>query len=193
MGFIRGFAGHARRGGSLNDLEDRSARMPATPSPVARRFTEFSAIIGLVVPAIAVLVLIGWTFGSPLLQSFVPGWEAMPANTGIALLLGGAALRCLVASRQRWAAFAATAGGLIVASTGAATLIDHFLGVDPSIGGRFLAGAPMTGTTASGLLLIGSSLVILVHCGASTSIAGLDNGTVASDTTWSNSRASGER
>jgi PAS domain S-box-containing protein len=162
MGFIRGFAGHARRGGSLKDLEDRSARMPATPSPIARRFTEFSAITGLVVPTISVLVLIGWTFGSPLLQSFVPGWEAMPASTAIALLFGGASLRCLVGSRERWAALAAIAGGLIVASMGAATLIDHLIGIEPSVGGRFLPGAPMTVTTASGLLLIGTSLVILV-------------------------------
>src|ERR1051326_298581 len=138
MGSTRVFAGRARRGAPLNDLEDRSARMPATPSPVARRFTEFSAITGLVVPTISVLVLIGWTFGSPLLQSFVPGWEAMPASTAIALLLGGASLRCLVGSRERWAALAAITGGLIVASTGAGTRIDHFPAVDPRAGGPSL-------------------------------------------------------
>jgi PAS domain S-box-containing protein len=66
--------------------------MSESANPVADTFRRASNWTGIGTMAIAGVVLIGWLFNIPWLQTIIPGFVPMKANTALALVLCGAAL-----------------------------------------------------------------------------------------------------
>ncbi|GAB3776176.1 hypothetical protein GCM10028796_53240 [Ramlibacter monticola] len=78
------------------------------------------------------LVLLGWSLGNPLLKSLVPGAADMKANTAVALLGAGLALRLQVRG-ARWSTAAGIGVACLVSALGAATLVEYLAGIDLGI------------------------------------------------------------
>lgn len=131
---------------------------PGTPYASVTR--QAAAIVAAAVGAV---VFVGWAIDAPRLKSLHPDWVTMKPNTAIGFMLAGAALW------RPWSRAGRVLSAL-AALVGAATLVEYAAGVDLGIDNllfREPAGAvatPFAGrmapTTALGLMLIGSALLL---------------------------------
>ena len=141
------------------------------PAPaLAPTFRRFAFTFGLLVVALAGLVLAGWVLDAEALTSLFPGFIAMRPSTALGLLLGGAAAALSAPRRVPGAARqAARALGAAVALLAAATLAEYLLGRDLGFDalGFAVAGAPgelhparMPFLLAASMLLLGLALAV---------------------------------
>ena len=73
-------------------VRERGGAKAAAIEPKGDMFRRVPAVAGAVVAAVGAVVLMGWTFGLPLLKSVLPGLASMKANTALCFLLAGVAL-----------------------------------------------------------------------------------------------------
>src|SRR5688572_6601583 len=127
-----------------------------------------ASVLGAGVTAVGLLVLLGWVLDDPRLTGFY-GSITMKTNTAISLLISGLA----VLSFGRVPRLLTSALGALVATIGAATLVQHVSGVDLGIDQALFAepvGALATSSpnrmglnAATSLMLAGTSLVLLAR------------------------------
>jgi PAS domain S-box-containing protein len=97
----------------------------------------WSRMSGGAVLVIATMVLLGWTIGSDLLKSIVPGWPEMSPLTAVGFVLAATSLLCLSFSRSSrrsrplilWSRVCAG----IVLLIGVARLVEYLVGYDLGI------------------------------------------------------------
>ena len=154
---------------------DMGLAVPLGPTEDFRshtRFARFRWVAGGIALFISVTALLGWTLGRPALQSFVPGWVTMKANTALGLVAGALAmiLYCLKPHRYAaWTLFAARVFASFVALMGALTVAEYVVDADLGIDQLFFAAgsgglhSPTPGrmavVTAVGFTLIGIALL----------------------------------
>ena len=88
-----------------------------------------NAWAGVLIGAIAVMVLIGWWLRNIPMTSLTPNFPAMQINTAIAILASGCGLWGFSQRRTRVVAVAA----VVIGSIGLATLIEHTFDIDLGI------------------------------------------------------------
>src|SRR5262249_54729953 len=132
----------------------------------------------VVVAAVGVAVLAGWTFDVELLRSGVPGLTAMnPGGTAMAFVLGGTSLWVLAPTphgRRRVVGRALAAAVVLIGGLGCAGYLlgwqngpDQWLFHDEMIrdAARFGFANRMAPNTAVALVAVGTSLVLLAARG----------------------------
>ncbi len=136
--------------------------------PSSRWPARLMAGAGMLIVAIALLVLLGWLLRSVVLTSLTQKFPAMQINTALALLACGGGLWGF---SRRHGRMVASAGG-IVGLIGLATLSEHLfdidLGIDRPFGDPFftqgvMRPGRMAPVTALGLSLLGSALLAMVR------------------------------
>jgi two-component system cell cycle sensor histidine kinase/response regulator CckA len=124
------------------------------------------SILATLVALIALLVLLGWTTGSPTLKSLGPGLETMKPNTAVAFLLAATSL-FLVPRRERTARLFGYICAGSASLIGLLTLGEHVFGWNPGIDELLfkddspaarLPPGRMAGVTATNFALIGIGL-----------------------------------
>lgn len=124
----------------------------------------------LLIIATGIMVLLGWIFDVAALKSILPMWVTMKANTAIAFILCGSALRILykptrqsVQYAQLFAAIALSIGFLTLIQYGFATNlgIDQLLFKEPITAVATSTPGRMAVNTAFNFLLLGSALFLL--------------------------------
>jgi PAS domain S-box-containing protein len=122
----------------------------------------------LLVAALAILALAGWTVGNQLLQSLLPGHDGMKVNTALALLAASVSLALLRAGegqRRR----AGQAFAVVPVIIGLLTLAEYLGGWDLGIDQAIFPQAPpetvfpgrMAFTTTLAVVLLGTALLCL--------------------------------
>ncbi len=123
---------------------------------------------GVLIGAIAIMVLVGWWLHSVVLTSLTPSFPAMQINTALALLACGCGLWGFSQRRAKVVAVAA----LVVGSIGLATVIEHTfdidLGIDKIFGEPFfkqgvMRPGRMAPVSALGFSLFASAFLSMVH------------------------------
>lgn len=135
------------------------------PAPaLAPTFRRFALTFGLLVVALAGLVLAGWVLGAEELTSLFPGFIAMRPSTALGLLLGGAGVALSAPRRAPWAARRlARALGVAVILLAAATLAEYVLRRDLGIDtlGFVVPGVPGESHPARMPFLLAASMLLL--------------------------------
>ena len=103
----------------------------APPLSLIQRLPRFAS--GMVA-GIALIVLVGWIFGLPVLASFVPGLRPMQPVTALTFLVAAAALYLACRGTSPWPRRLATAGAAMVLLAALSNLLAYFPGLDFGFG-----------------------------------------------------------
>jgi len=137
----------------------------AVTMPAALRRTACG--LGVAVATIGALVVLGWAIDVVIIPSGVDDFDALRANAGLALLLGGAALVLVAIGSRGWLARSLASGVLAI---GLLTVGEYVFGVDLGIDELlFAAEPPDTGThpariapnAAGAFSFVGGALLLL--------------------------------
>lgn len=146
-------------------------------SRIVRNCRRFSKAVGALAIIVGCLALLGWLLGVPALTSIFPGLATMKPNTALCFVLAGVSL-CLIQSQSdhmsdaasRWNRVARILSGAI-ALMGLLALAEYLfhlnLGLDDVLFHHALLATGglhpgrMSGATALGFLLLGSSLLFM--------------------------------
>lgn len=154
------------------NLTASALRKPAPTHSAGNQAWAYFA--GLALAAVGAVVLPGWLFDIPFLQSIRPGWASMKANTALSLMLSGAALWQLrdpasAGWRIRMALACASAAALI----GLLTLTEYVGGLSLGIDNLFFVNSLATiGTSNPGRMAPNSASALLFGNAALLILAG---------------------
>jgi PAS domain S-box-containing protein len=127
------------------------------PAGRTRQFKLIARVCGLASFIIGLFVLAGWTFGISSLQSLLPGFVTMKANTALGFVAGGLAL---VWSRDHRLQ---TVCAVVLVALGGMTLSEYLFGLNLHIDQILFHEPPGTiGTLAPGRMAPGSALCFLL-------------------------------
>src|SRR5512135_503103 len=143
--------------------------VPGFGSSEAVRPSRFCAVAGLLVAAMAAMVMAGWVAQVPWMVQIFPGATAMVFANALSLFLLGGALG-LTATRFRWQTAVQTGAGVIAAVIGATVLIQYTYGIDlpldfPVLHRWFNHPGRMAPNTALAHVLAGLALVLMARAG----------------------------
>ena len=155
-----------------------SANRPPDPKQF-RHLRRYVEGVSLLAVAMGALVMLGWGLKIETLTSVFPGLATMKPNTALCFILLGTAIWLLrdiseTSTRSRYVGLAASAlasgiGWLTILEygTGASLGIDKLLFRQALLGTGVPSPGRMSGATAAGFVLVGSSLLVLDRRGRS--------------------------
>lgn len=117
--------------------------MNHTVEPIPRSFQRAGLVIAGLVFGIALLVLLGWTLGLPVLVRIVPTYPPMLPLSALGLMGAALGLYGIAAHRPRLV----TAGAATALLIGAVTLLEYVAGVDVGIDTLLLPSRPLSEAT----------------------------------------------
>jgi len=127
------------------------------------RFKSFSRVLGIIIIAWAILVIVGWCFGIPLLTSVIPQGKAMSPLSSVLFLVAGLSLSLRVSFKpdRQWARRLAFGLGAGIVVLGLIRLMEDLFCWGGLQSWLFAGMSRMASPTAIALILLGLALCVM--------------------------------